>query len=270
MSRDNWPIIVGGCHRSGTSLVRRILNAHSRIHCPPEVKFFRDFYGDFPDDPLAHGRFSATARVLLPEGELLAVIGRAFVELHERAAMRAGKTRWADKCPENVLYLDSWTRLLGDQWLFLHVVRNPLDTLASIQETPMPLVIPRDLTGRIEQYQRYTEAGLAFGRVHPGRYLRLVYDQLVGAPEETIDSMMRWADARFERRQLAFNSVAQGTGLEDPEIAGTSRVHSESVGRWVTILSREDAYAIWARTSTVWSEIDPDRRWVPAVGAVMG
>jgi len=265
MNRGDWPIIVGGCHRSGTSLVRRILNAHSRIHCAPEVKFFRDFYGEFPDDPFAHGRFAATARVLLPEAELLAVLGRAFVDLHERAAARAGKARWADKCPENVLYLDAWARLLGDGWLFLHVIRNPLDTLASIQETPFPLVIPRDLAGRVEHYLRYTEAGLAFGRTHPQRYLALVYDQLVGEPEVTIDTMMRWADARFEPVQLAFNPVTQGEGLEDPEVAGTSRVHGESVGRWATLLSREDARAIWARTASVWTEIDPDRRWVPGM-----
>ena len=30
------PIIVGGCFRSGTSLVRRLLNAHSRIFCGPD------------------------------------------------------------------------------------------------------------------------------------------------------------------------------------------------------------------------------------------
>ena len=50
MSRNTWPIIVGGCHRSGTSLVRRLLNAHSRIYCGPEVKFFRDFFKDERDD----------------------------------------------------------------------------------------------------------------------------------------------------------------------------------------------------------------------------
>jgi hypothetical protein len=80
--------------------------------------------------------------------------------------------------------------------------------------------------------------------------------------------MMRWAGARFERQQLAFNSVAQGAGLEDPEIAGTNRVHADSVGRWVTILSREDARAIWARAVTVWTEIDPGLQWVPNVDAV--
>ncbi len=107
--RRDWPIVVGGCHRSGTSLVRRILDAHPRIHCGPELTFFRDFYGDFRDDTLAHLRFARTARAVVPEDEALDVLGRAFVELHERAARRAGKPRWADKAPENVLY----TRRVG-------------------------------------------------------------------------------------------------------------------------------------------------------------
>ncbi len=34
--RSKWPIVVGGCLRSGTSLVRRLLDSHTRIHCGPE------------------------------------------------------------------------------------------------------------------------------------------------------------------------------------------------------------------------------------------
>src|ERR671937_1164267 len=103
MSQNNLPIIIGGCHRSGTSLVRRILNAHSRIHCGTEVKFFRDFYGDYFYDPLKHARFFSTARAILSENDLLEIFGNAFIALHERAAAEANKPRWADKNHENVL-----------------------------------------------------------------------------------------------------------------------------------------------------------------------
>src|SRR5688572_13485442 len=103
----NCPIIIGGCYRSGTSLFRRILDTHSRIHCGPEVKFFKDFYDDYTI-PLKHARFMQTARSILPEADLMDILGRAFIELHEAAAKRAGKPRWADKNPENVLYLSEW------------------------------------------------------------------------------------------------------------------------------------------------------------------
>ena len=42
-----------------------------------------------------------------------------------------GKARWADKNPENVLYWRDWDRLLGRDWLFVHMVRHPLERLHS-------------------------------------------------------------------------------------------------------------------------------------------
>lgn len=192
ISYDNSPIIVGGCHRSGTSLIRRILDAHSRIHCGPEVKFFLDFYNDYLNDPVQHARFMRSARAILPEADLLDVLGRTFVTLHDRAAALAGKPRWADKNPENVCYLVQWQQLLGDNWLFVHVVRNPLDTLASIKEIKFPLAIPAKLEARIAFYQRYTQAGLDFGSAHPERYHRVIYEKLVNEPEAVVSTLMAW------------------------------------------------------------------------------
>jgi len=270
MSRTSWPIVVGGCLRSGTSLIRRILNAHSRIHCGPEVKFFRDFYGDYLDDPLSHLRFTSTARAILAETELLEVLGGAFVSMHERAMNAAGKARWADKTPENVLYLSEWEKLLGDRWLFVHVVRNPLDTLASIKEARFPLTLPVDLEGRIALYREYTEAGLRFAASHPERAQILVYERLADAPESGVRGLMSWLGERFEPSQLAFNEVDHGAGLEDPKVATTSRVHTSSVHRWPTILSDDEALAVWSATADLWTQIDPDRLYFQPPSRVVG
>jgi hypothetical protein len=261
---DNRPIIVGGCHRSGTSLVRRILNAHSRIHCGPEIKFLRDFFSDYLNDPLAHARFFSTARSVLPEDEVFRVAGKAFIEIHELAARRAGKTRWADKNPENAVYLQQWRQLLGDEWVFVHVIRNPLDTLASIKEARFPLVIPADLDSRISFYLRYLEAGLDFGRAHPNRYRPLIYEELVSAPDRCVGSLMQWLGEAFEPDQMDFNRVAHQAGLEDPKVAGTDRVHSESMGRWRQTLTLEEAREIASRCLGSWSRVDPadDYRWL--------
>jgi hypothetical protein len=256
MARRDWPVIVGGCHRSGTSLLRRVLNAHSRIHCGPEVTFFRDLYGEYPADPLTHLRFFSTARTMASESDLLDVMGGAFIALHERAAVSAGKVRWADKAPENVLYLPDWQRLLGDCWLFVHVVRNPLDTLASIKQVRFPLTIPSDLEGRIAFYRTYTQAGAAFGVLHPVRYYRVAYEDLVGSPESTLGSLMHWLGEAFESTQLAFNDVRHERGLEDPNVASTTGIHSASVGRWASVLSPEEASAIRTATGDLWDALN--------------
>lgn len=257
-AHDNRPIVVGGCYRSGTSLVRRILDSHPDIHCGPEVKFFRDFRGDYIDveDPIAHLRFMVTARSLVDEADLMEVLGAAFVEMHERAARKAGKRRWADKVPENVVFLDEWQRLLGDGWLFLHVVRNPLDTLASIKEWEFPRSIPTGLDERIDLYLEYAGAGLRFAEEHPDRYLRLLYEDLVSEPEASVRRMMEDLGESFHARQLAVNSSPHRAGLEDPKAAKASEIHGDSVGRWRQVLSAEEAEAIAKRTAETWSRFD--------------
>lgn len=253
--RSLCPIVVGGCHRSGTSLVRRILDSHSRVHCGPEVKFFRDFFGDYFEDRLQHLRFIRTARSLLDEDDLLEVLGGAFVELHERAARRASKPRWADKNPENVLYTEAWERILGEEWLLVHVVRNPLDTLASMAEARFPLSLPSSLNGRIDLYAAYTGAGLRFGEEHPDRCYRLIYERLVADPGPVIAELMDWLGEEAEPQQLAFNDVEHQPGLEDPKIGRTQAVHRASLDRWRSVLTDAEATRVRARTSGLWSRV---------------
>jgi len=262
--RARWPIVVGGCHRSGTSLVRRILDSHPRIHCGPEVTFFRDFYSDYREDPLAHLRFTRTVRDLVSEEDALEVLGAAFVELHERAARRAGKARWADKTPENVLHAPEWDRLLRGHYLFLHVVRNPLDTVASMEDR-FPLTLPESLEGRIELYRNYTQAGIAFGVEYSERYLRVLYEELCAEPAHGVRQLMEWLGEEVDPVQLTFNAVAHDLGLEDPTVATTDRVHTESVGRWRETLTDEDAKLVWERTRDVWAVVDPECRHAPAL-----
>ena len=264
-SRENWPIVVGGCHRSGTSLVRRVLDAHPRIHCGPEVKFFQDFHGAYLNDPIGHARFMSTARSVLPERELLELLGRAFVTLHERAAARAGKQRWADKNPDNVLYLGDWAALLGERWVFVHVVRNPLDTLASVKEARFPFTIPEGLGARVEFYLRHLEAGLAFGEAQPDRYYRLSYEEVVRDPEQTLARLHAWLGERFDPGQLAFNERPHEEGLEDPKVRETEGVHDRSVGRCRRLLTREEAAEIVRSCAAAWRRVDPrDELWDPS------
>ena len=134
-NRRCWPIVIGGFFRSGTTLVRRLFDAHSQVFCGPEVKFWRDLFADYEFDPYAHIRFFKTARSLgLDEAEFLQLQGDAYLRLLEAASRAKGKRRWADKNPENLMYLDQWHRLLKGKFYFVFVVRHPFDALTSLQE----------------------------------------------------------------------------------------------------------------------------------------
>lgn len=227
------PLIIGGFYRSGTSLVRRLIDSHSQFHCGPEVKFFKDFFGDYINDPLAHVRFfSSTKSYKLPDEDLLHIFGSAFVRFHETAAERAGKRRWADKAPENVLYLPAWQTLLGDKFLFVHVVRDPFDTLTSLKEIGFHLTVPYTLEERTSLYRYFLQCAESFCEQHPHRSFTLSYERLVTEPKLALQELFSFAGEHFEAGVLTdFNATERLLGLEDPKVSRTTEVHYRSVGR---------------------------------------
>jgi hypothetical protein len=253
-NRKLWPIVVGGCHRSGTTLLRYVLDSHSHIYCGPELTFFPDFFEDWPNDPYQNLRFFHVARTILPEDEIFQIMGRAFLEMHERAARKNRKARWANKAPSNALWLPKWEQLLGTEWLYIHVLRNPLDTLASVKDHPMPRTIPASLEGRIAHYRRYVEAGLSWIDSHPCRGRLLLYENFVRQPENTCAALMAWVGESFEPSQIQFALHPHAAGLEDPEIRSTPDIHTRSVGAWRHKLTAPEANTIWVQLGPLWSK----------------
>jgi len=258
VTRPAWPIIIGGCHRSGTSLVRRILDAHSKIDCGPEVKFLKDWNGDYFVDPLRHLRFLESARSILPAEEVFQIAGEAFIRMHTRAAELAHKQRWADKNPENVIWLHQWEQLLGRDWVFIHVARNPLDTLASIADANFKLSIPESLDERIEHFILYSQPGLAYQRAHSDRVYRITYECLVTDPWTEIVKLMEWLGEKAQDGQLDFNSFPHQPGLEDPKIGRSQDIHVDSIGRWRNFFNGDETEKIVSRTRDIWEQLDPE------------
>ena len=239
---SDWPIIIGGSHRSGTTLVRRLLNGHPRIYCPPEIKLHKDLLGQYPDDPLAHARLGSSIKALaLPTEVYLDEFGRALCRCYEIAARNAGKPRWADKSPENAINVAHWDRLLDGKMIFVLVIRHPLDVIASMAEIKMDKTIARDTKGRAEHVAAYLAAGLAFAERHPDRSVLLRYEDLVAKPAEELRRLMERIGESYDDGMIAnLGSGRHGHGLEDPKVHGRSEVSAEGVGRWRRDLSEED------------------------------
>jgi protein-tyrosine sulfotransferase len=247
-SAENLPIIIGGFYRSGTSLLRRLLDSHTRIHCAPEIKFFKDFHGDYLKDELRHVRFFATLASLgLSEEERLMLFGGAFVKSHEMAAARAGKARWADKNPENVLYLEQWRRLLPGGFVFVHMIRDPLDALASLREIGFQKTVPAALVDKAKLLKTFMDAGMYYSERHPDSSVVVSYEELVREPEKTLTRLFAFLGENFEQEILArFMLPERGSGIEDPKVGKTSIVHQDSIGRGRKDFSRREVADIYS------------------------
>lgn len=175
------PIIVGGCDRSGTTLLRATLDSHPDIAAGPESWVF--VYKIKPDwlareydfDPLF-------VRALRRDSSSLAEFIDRFMDAYRT---REGKYIWCEKSPRNILRLDwIWGRFPKAR--VIHIVRDGRDVACSLRHHPkriragdeyVPTNFNRPIRTCIDHWRRYVSAGMT----HRGdeRYMEVRYEDLV-------------------------------------------------------------------------------------------
>lgn len=221
------PIIILGCHRSGTSLLRRCLNSHSRISCPAETLFLESLAAalDYPDADAGFEAIGLSAAEAA--ADLRALVSR-WMAAH---AATHGKPRWADKSPGVLGHLDGLDRLFGGEVRYVAIVRSGMDVATSLGgATPrwwqLEPHLPADGNGYVAaaRYWAMRNERLAdFIDVHSTRVHAITYEQLVDAPEATLRGVLGSVGESFEPEVLDFNRHAHSGGLEDHRVSTTTR-----------------------------------------------
>jgi 2-polyprenyl-3-methyl-5-hydroxy-6-metoxy-1,4-benzoquinol methylase/tetratricopeptide (TPR) repeat protein len=120
-------IFIGGAGRSGTTLLRTMLDAHPRLHCGPELKLV-------PVLSQLRAQWLATMGGALRDAgvtpERLDAGVRSFLEALLTGLAPAG-TRLAEKTPHNVMHIDLLSRLFP-RARFIHLVRDGRAVVASL------------------------------------------------------------------------------------------------------------------------------------------
>ena len=89
------PVFLVGCHRSGTTLARFLLDAHPNLACPPESKFIAGLKA-FHDYPQCR---PALFSLGFDEDDVLCESRRMIERFLGGFAGRQRKPRWIDKTP---------------------------------------------------------------------------------------------------------------------------------------------------------------------------
>lgn len=144
-SDDSQPLFILGCVRSGTTLVRDLLRRQINVICPEETHYFR--YGE-PFKTSGHSNPLLNSPTLKKHREIDGISDQAFAEMLQQSRTRGelmlkhvqymAKARgienfkWFDKTPQNV-YGVTLIRSEFPNARFLHLVRNPLNVVASLK-----------------------------------------------------------------------------------------------------------------------------------------
>jgi hypothetical protein len=224
--RDQVPIVVAGCHRSGTSLVRRILDSHSRIACPPETLVL-EHLGAALSHPHAEKGFAAVG---LDLDHAAADLG-ALVDRWMRAyAAAKGKPRWAEKSPATFEQLPAVDRMFRHTARFVLVVRDGRDVAHSLGQGRWWMLEPLlaehgdPYVAAAHYWSAATHKLLAFHGAVPDRTLVLRYEALVDQPEDQLRALFAFLEEPWEPAVLDFNRFSHDAGFEDHRVGSTWKI----------------------------------------------
>ena len=189
---ESRPAFVVGCPRSGTTLVKMMLDAHPNISCGPETLFMRHI-ADLESQHLRLTQF------LITEEEWHAHLRDLFLWLHVRRAAQLGKTRWVDKSPSYAL-ITGFLDTLFPNCQIVHVIRDPRDVIDSWRRRwglRSALRVAR-------LWPLHVQRARQFGAAHPDRYFEMRYEELVRYPEQVMRELTEWLGEPWDDRELQF------------------------------------------------------------------
>ena len=261
------------CGRSGTTLLRAMLERGGQIAIPPESYFpvsLQQRHGGGGFDPLAFGA-DLRANVRFREWDVPApdltdarTYADALRAVYAAYAMAHGAERSGDKTPPFVLHMDLLAELLPEA-RFVHLIRDGRDVASSLVQTSFG---PNGLARAAEVWMRRVSRGRASGaRLGPERYLEVRYESLVRDPTVTLGSVCAALDLDFREGMLTPEQGATPVpARERPHHANLRLPVTAGLRDWRRDMPEADIALVEAVAGDLLSELGYERRFprVPA------
>ncbi len=267
------PLFVLGVSRSGTTLLRVILDRSPGIAIPDETFFVPQLAhrhrGEVDPTALLDDvrRLPRLAAWEVPADDLAAAlrpgmsIGAALDALFSAYAANRGKLRWGDKTPMYMRHLGLIERLFPDAQ-YVHLIRDGRDAALAFLDMPEGVVTktwahPRDAAGFACEWRTEVERARALGRrLGPGRYHELRYEELVAETESSIRAICDFAALPFEPSMLEYASTVDVSAK--PHHQRLLQPPTRGVRNWRTQMSEDDARAFEAIAGDLLAELGYD------------
>ena len=257
MTPGGPPLLILGVRRSGTTLLRVMLDRHSQLAVPDESYFVPQLADrhlrrvdpdEFVDDLR---RIDTLAEWDVPLDEVRArlteemPIGAAIGTVYAVYAEHLGKPRWGDKTPMYMQNLRLLERLFPDA-LFVHLIRDGRDAALSFLSMPKGLMTetwmqPGDVATFAAQWRTEIKAARRLGHRVGHRYLEIRYEHLVEDAPAVLRRVCQFAALGFETGMLDYaGSVDVST---KPHQQSLTRPPTAGLRDWRLQMSPEDVGA---------------------------
>jgi Sulfotransferase family len=269
---------IVGSARSGTTLLRMMLNAHPEVAVPPESRFVVELYSsdevhldDFLSRLENHRRWiSWDTPIEDVRAQLAGMTTVSYREAIEAAfmafAQNRNKKRYGDKTPRYIEHLPLLARLWPEA-RFVHLVRDGREVALSYADVPFG---PNTVAKAAALWSQRVALGMKQGRpLGPERYLEMRYERLLENPREEIEGLCTFLDLDFDPAMLDHSEQARS------EVLDRARLYNPHVTRaitktrsWDEQMPRSQVEVFEAIAGDTLSELGYERRFMaPSLGA---
>ncbi len=225
---DPSPIFVVGQPRTGTTLVERVITAHSQVHSAGELRQFGNAVRRLVDYRESK-RYSAKLMEQAADIDAQA-LGEAYIETTR--TLRGESPRFVDKLPSNFLYLPVILKALPSAKI-VHLRRNPMDACFSSYKQ----LFADAYLHSYEQHEMARHHARYFSLMETWRdrfghrFFDIAYEDVASDLEANARALidylgLDWEDACLEfHRQKTAVTTASAVQVRKP-------AHTGSIGRW--------------------------------------
>jgi hypothetical protein len=275
------PLIVLGVSRSGTTLLRVMLDRSPGIAIPDESFFVpllarrhrgivdtERFLDDLRRIPMLRA-WGISAEDVAPRLHSGTSTGEAVSAIFESYAQRVAKPRWGDKTPMYMRHVSMLERLFPDAQ-FVHLVRDGRDAALSLLEMPEGTFTrtwahPRSPAQFACMWRKEVGDARALGRrVGAGRYLEVRYEDLVAEPALVVREICEFAGIPFELEMVEY--AGQVDVSEKPHQQRLLQSPTIGVRSWREEMTADDVGVFEAIAGDLLDELGYELRDTPPHG----
>ncbi|MGH8299318.1 MAG: tetratricopeptide repeat-containing sulfotransferase family protein [Steroidobacteraceae bacterium] len=225
---DPAPIFIVGLPRSGSTLIEQILASHSQVEGTMELHNIPALVREFDHAQAERDGYPEAVRAL--SAQELTGLGRRYIE--ETRAVRSGRPHFIDKMPNNFSHIGLIHLILPNAKI-VDVRRHPMD--ACFSNYKQYFAHGQSFSYDLEDLGRYYRCYLAlmdhWDEVLPGKVMHLQYEQLIGAPQDTVRRLLDHCGLPFEAATLAFHENRRPVRTASAEQV-RQPLYASGVGYW--------------------------------------
>ncbi|WP_191252808.1 tetratricopeptide repeat-containing sulfotransferase family protein [Kordiimonas sediminis] len=225
---DRSPIFIIGQPRTGTTLVERIITAHSEVHSAGELQQFgmaiKRMTGITTPGPV--GLEGMTSAVSLN----LETLGKLYIETSQM--MRGQEPHFVDKMPINYLYAPLIAKSLPNAKI-IHITRDPADScFASFKQLFADAYFHSyDQEEMARHHLRYRELMKHWRALLGDRMLEVSYEDVVSDLEGQARRIINYLDLDWQDACAKFHKQT-GAVTTASAVQVREKAHTRSVGLW--------------------------------------